>query len=381
MNFLKTKSLLAFICAAGLAMPVAAQQSGSQQKSQQSSQNQEQGQRQQGGKQQKQQGGQAQGKTQQKRVATLSGRVQDLRMVNLDGEGQKHVLAKIQLSNNKTAVVDLGTRDDIQSLRPRKGQSLTVLGRPGRINGKPVIVADQARDTSTPDAVIMITRLVPVDIRFQQSQQGGQQGQSQARQQANRYRQLVRQAIRQGNEQQAQRYAQQANRYSTVARRQEQQSGGSASSGQSQQQRQQSDAAAMSGRSGQSQQQAPRMIIGQVADLRDVQFKGLPDRHKLVKLQTNQGQTVIVDLGADGKLTDIDLQKGETVVAVGAFGRVNGKPVLVATHVADVVEIERQQQKQQQKGGDGQSQQTAGRQPAGAAQQAGAQQQSGEQPK
>ena len=374
------RTLVAVLFGAAAALPAAAQSAKGQQRDGQQQQQQQQKQKSQKQEQQK------------RRIATLKGTVQDVRLVNIKGESEKHVLAKVQLANGKVAVVDLGTRNDANKLQLRRGQNLSILGRPGRINGKPIIVGDRARDASAgPDAVIVMTRLIPLDFRIvpqqgqqqakqQQQQRGGSPAKltaSEARRHAAHYRQLASRALQQGNDTQAERYARQAAQFTTFARQQSQGMQG---------QQQQASSGAMANRG--SGQSTMRLIVGKITDMRDVQLKGIPDKHRLVKLQARQGQTVVVDLGSKGKLKDVKLEKGEAIAAMGAFGRVNGKPVLIATSVADLVTIDRksgankqgkaqpasskqpadqpaqQQDQQQQQQADDAAQQAAAKQPA-----------------
>lgn len=93
-----------------------------------------------------------------------------------------------------------------------------------------------------------------------------------------------------------------------------------------------------------AQRGSPVHAFGKLVDLQEVDLNKVPDPHRLAKLQLSGGRTVIVDLGTDEQLQDISLKKGEYVMIRGALGRINGKPVVFATTVADVVQIDRQQQ-------------------------------------
>jgi len=83
------------------------------------------------------------------------------------------------------------------------------------------------------------------------------------------------------------------------------------------------------------------MVQGKITDLREVNLKGVPDSHRLAKLETVNGRTVIIDLGTGKELNDIKLQKNEQIVVIGEAGRINGKPVLFADQIADIVTINR----------------------------------------
>lgn len=227
---------------------------------------------------------------QKKQVGEVSGRLVGLKAARLKGESQPHILAKLTTQSGKTLVVDLGTREDIGTMRFRPNQQLTVRGPAGRINGKPILVADKVRDDSRKDRpTVTIVRLIPFNAgpTAQPSAQGR-------------------------NQQQQQQMSQQ---------RQSQQ---------------------------QQQQQAARMISGKVADKREVTVRhagGESHKHMMVKLEGPGGRTAMVDLGpANGSaLKNVKLKSGQFLSALGQIGRVNGQPVFVADHVAEVMKIDRSQ--------------------------------------
>lgn len=251
------------------------------------------------------QASQAQGD--QKRIATVNGRLVGLREVKLRGEKQPHVLAKLQTRDGRTVVVDLGTRQDVRGMRFARNQELSAMGPAGRINGKPVIVADKFRDLSRRNQpTITIVRIIPIDVARQrqaharsrqQQQQTGQQGQARAR----------------GfNGAQGSTQAQLPGWHPDI--------------------------------SSQRQTQA-RLVNGRVTDKREVSIKGQSQKHLLVKIQTPRGRTALLDLGTanNASLKDVNLNKGEFISAIGRMGRINGRPVLVADHVAEIVTIDRGQ--------------------------------------
>lgn len=223
----------------------------------------------------------------QAKPMTVTGKVTAIKAVNFDDQPDKHVLAKVELENGKTVVLDLGTVKELrrQKARFRKDQQVSATGKFGRVNQKPVLVVEKIQGD---DMTALIIARVPADQR----QAGMRRTQDQGRQ--------GRMAAGEGR----------------------------------------------TGRDGMMQgrrQARSRMYLlqGRLVETRDVQLKGLPEKHRLVKLKLRNGRNVIVDLGATKKIEDINLQKGERVAVVGTLGRVNKTPVVFARQIADVHFIDR----------------------------------------
>lgn len=82
---------------------------------------------------------------------------------------------------------------------------------------------------------------------------------------------------------------------------------------------------------------APAIVIGEVRDMRNVQIKGPnPSSHRLMKVATRGGDTVLVDLGAADESSLRGLAQGDRVLAVGKPGRINDRPVIVARSVGEL---------------------------------------------
>ena len=82
-------------------------------------------------------------------------------------------------------------------------------------------------------------------------------------------------------------------------------------------------------------------ISGTVTDARGVNLQGVSDRHTLLKVRTSEGRQVVVDVGAEASAKSLGLKKGDVVAAKGTMGRINGKPVLFARQVAQVMAVDR----------------------------------------
>lgn len=84
------------------------------------------------------------------------------------------------------------------------------------------------------------------------------------------------------------------------------------------------------------------LIQGRVIDTRDVPLEGRRGAHRLVKVRTSAGRILVADLGRRDRLDkDVKLRRGESIALRGYWGRINGRPVLFATHIADLIPIDR----------------------------------------
>ncbi len=297
---------MALACIAAVATPATAQQR----------QNQQQQQRQQ--QQQKQQI-----KQQQIRAdlspKQVTGQLVSYRTAQLQGQRQPHVLAKIRTDQGNIIVADLGPASNLQrqNVQLRRGQQIQATGRTGRINDMPILVVDRSL-LDNQFTVIGFERI---------SRQRDQQRMAQAHQQ----RQGAPQQF--GFDQQDQRQRQQMQRQGRQLTPQ-----------------QRAHIQRMRGVDADRQPDPLKqvMVTGRLVDVRGAQMQGIPDTHRLAKIRTMQGQTIVVDLGTSRDLRDLTLQRNELVSVVGTKGRINGRPVIFANYVADVERIDRQQQQQRQ---------------------------------
>lgn len=77
---------------------------------------------------------------------------------------------------------------------------------------------------------------------------------------------------------------------------------------------------------------AEKSVIGEVTDTLDVEVEGASDSHRLVKIRNMDGKEMVVDLGLVGNLEDLELAKGDRLIAVGRNARINERPVLFAKY-------------------------------------------------
>jgi hypothetical protein len=130
--------------------------------------------------QQQRQGSQARTqsmRSSQASTRSIQGTVQGFRHVFLrpsEGQREQHSLVKVQLQNGRTLVVDLGPRQKLDDVKLRKGQRITVQGRTGRIDGRPVFFAEQLK---VGDQTLRIARASSLSGSSAQasSSSGGQQ--------------------------------------------------------------------------------------------------------------------------------------------------------------------------------------------------------------
>lgn len=79
------------------------------------------------------------------------GEVLEVRDVRIKGAAQQHALAKLRLDSGKTLVVDLGKREGRRDVKLAPRDRIGVIGSMGRLNGKPVLVADMVGDLTVID--------------------------------------------------------------------------------------------------------------------------------------------------------------------------------------------------------------------------------------
>lgn len=87
---------------------------------------------------------------------------------------------------------------------------------------------------------------------------------------------------------------------------------------------------------GQGQQQSQqRSVSGQLIDYRTIGLRDEQERHVLARIRTDEGQTVVVDLGPQSELRSqgVQLTRNQRISVQGSSGRINDSPILVVTRV------------------------------------------------
>jgi hypothetical protein len=82
---------------------------------------------------------------------------------------------------------------------------------------------------------------------------------------------------------------------------------------------------------------APAQTSGKVVSIHTVKMIGMLDPHVMAKIQTEQGDTDIADLGsaADLKFNGIEPHEGQQLWVSGRVGRINDKELLVAENLSE----------------------------------------------
>jgi hypothetical protein len=297
-----TAALTVVLCAAAAANEQQESRNQQAQQGQQAQQTQDQRQTQRKDKMQ-----QAKGEAQQPAPALVIGEIAEMRNVNLaakdaqakdDAQASSHRLLKVRQQNGQTVVVDAGVVSDEASSKLQSGDRIIAVGRAGRINGEPVVFARAVGE-------LYSTGMVGSDQKSSK-QKGSQQG----------------------------------------SERQEQQKTSATGSSQpdgAQQGRQMS--ARDSGPHNRVAQNAGEptnvLVVGKVSAARDVSLAATAgDRHRLLKVETDKGKNIVVDLGMPrGEISEANLKAGDRIVALGKPARINGRPVLFAANVAELQRV------------------------------------------
>ncbi|HEY3319258.1 MAG TPA: hypothetical protein VGP72_02135 [Planctomycetota bacterium] len=81
----------------------------------------------------------------------------------------------------------------------------------------------------------------------------------------------------------------------------------------------------------------PTQTSGKVVSLHTVKLVGMPDAHVLVKIQGEDGEMDIADLGtaADLKSNGIEPREGQQLWVIGRVGKINDKALIVAEHLSE----------------------------------------------
>lgn len=114
----------------------------------------------------RQQGQDAQARRELRNPVRVDGRITAVRTIQLCGDPNRHVLARIR-TDRGNVVVDMGTVEEMRNLRLRRNQQVSVLGRPGRINERPVVFANRLRAGGQ---AVAFARVIPLQFGDRQAQ-------------------------------------------------------------------------------------------------------------------------------------------------------------------------------------------------------------------
>lgn len=71
-------------------------------------------------------------------------------------------------------------------------------------------------------------------------------------------------------------------------------------------------------------------IEGKIREMNTVTLTGLDEKHVVVRLDTDNDRTAKVDLGPEKRFSNLELEKGDTVVILGTPGTINDRSMLMA---------------------------------------------------
>lgn len=107
--------------------------------------------------------------------------------------------------------------------------------------------------------------------------------------------------------------------------------------------------ARMAARRGGVQNPDLKVIEGRVVDMKDVRVKGLDSDQRLLRIKSpQQNKTFVISAGTRNDLQKLSLNVGDTALIKGFQGTINGRPVIFATKIAEVANINRGQSRGQQ---------------------------------
>lgn len=79
--------------------------------------------------------------------------------------------------------------------------------------------------------------------------------------------------------------------------------------------------------------QRMQQLTGTIQQTKQIKLAGQQQQHTFAKVQTQQGRTVVVDLGPSNKVNQLNLSQGDRIQAQGDVTMVNDRPVLMANRV------------------------------------------------
>lgn len=211
--------------------------------------------------------------------AHTSGKVTSIHSLEMVGSNDPHILIKLKGDDGETDVVDLGMASELKTngIEAKEGMELWIDGRVGKINDKPVLVAESICQTK----MTKVTR--SMKLREESKDNAEARG---------------------ANPESKEPKDRSAPKTVTA------------------------DAGMIS-----------RTVDGTVVNSRKIKIEGQSDEHQLVKLQT-EGGMVVVDLGPIEKMPKIDISEGKLIAVNGIVGKMNDRPIIIAETVGNLTAVE-----------------------------------------
>lgn len=283
---------------------------------------------------------------------SCSGRLLSLRTVSVPGTGHTHVVATVRANDGRLILADLGALKDLKNANLRAGQQVEASGRPGRVNNRPVLVvtrlrpaagapqavtSDRGSGASAAAQVVKGTISDTRDVKIKGSSRPHTLVKVQTRDGQTKIIDLGPTGVRRDAVLHQGAYFAARGQPARLSGRPVLRA------------REFSDGSRVWPAAGTTRQNrrhatdAVRTVTGTVSDLRGVNLNGLSEKHSLLKVQTADGRQVVLDVGTEESAKSLGLKKGDVIAAKGPIGRINGKPVLFARQVAQVMTVDRSQ--------------------------------------
>jgi len=211
--------------------------------------------------------------------AHTSGKITSSHSLEMVGSNDPHILIKLKGDDGETDVVDLGLASELKAngIEPKDGMELWIDGRVGKINDKPVLVAES----------ICTTKMIKVSRNVKLREESKDNAEA-----------------RGTNPEAKGPKDRSAPKTVTV------------------------DPGMIS-----------RTVDGTVMNSRKIKVEGQTSEHVLVKLQT-EGGIVVVNLGPSEKMAKVDISEGKLIAVNGIVGKMNDRPIIIAETVGNLTAVE-----------------------------------------
>lgn len=108
-----------------------------------------------------------------RRMKRVRGEVVSKRNAKFRNQDEQHVVAKVRLISGKQETVNLGPKSKVEKLELSQGDDVSMLVRPGRVNGQPALIAEQV--SSGDQSIEVSTGKKFTSRSAQQNRQQGEQ--------------------------------------------------------------------------------------------------------------------------------------------------------------------------------------------------------------
>ncbi len=262
----------------------------------------------------------------------LQGTVDGFRKVNLSPKNDpndEHSFVRVRLENGQNKIVCLGTRVDVSDLDLQSGEEITVVGKPAKIDGENVIVAERIEHG---DNSFRISKEERPEIQERTSQ--NRQNQTSNRASGNQDQFHSRPEYRDSNQSQQVRNNDRYDRETRVKDTTERAGA------------YWSDDKGWSDNSDQSPQET--RLDGTIDGFRVIRIGTDGDQayeQAFVRIRLKSGDSKIVSLGKRVALDELGLESGEFIAVTGKEKTIDGQNVLVAEQInygEDIFQIKKE---------------------------------------